>query len=142
MRLGAWWLVMLVPLTAFAAEQAMRALDPGVPRFWWALVAVQVLWLVGYGCSSLHQWAGWIDDTGGAVAVLERRLKIVQGMLLAFLAGNTAYFVGYYYYEMVEVMCFGAAAIAAYGGDKFLSPMLSRVTAMFQAAFGFGKTGG
>lgn len=132
MRAGAWWLCMLPPLVAYAAEQAMRALDPGAARFWWALVAVQVLALVGYAASSLPQWAGWIDDSGGAVAVLERRLKIVQGLVIALLAGDCAYYGGYHYFGMAEVLCFGAAAVAAYGGDKFLSPLLSRLTGRVQ----------
>lgn len=123
---------MLMPLAAYAAEQAMRALDPGAPRFWWALVAVQILSLVGYAASSLPQWAGWIDDSGGAVAVLERRLKIVQGLAIAILAGNCAYYGGFHYFGMAEVLCFGAAAVAAYGGDRFLSPLLSRLTGRVQ----------
>lgn len=127
-----WWFPALVPLAAAAAEQAVRAADPGAPRFWAALAAVQVLALFGYAASSLPQWAGWIDDTGGAVAVLERRLKIVQGLVIAILAGNLAYFGGFYCFAWPEIPCFGAAAMASYGGDRFLSPLLSRLTGRIQ----------
>jgi len=136
----AWWLLAWVPLAAYAAELALRAFDPGSERFWAALAAVQVLSLLGYVSSSLPQWAGWIDDTGGAVAILERRLKIIQGLVVAILSGNAAYFAGYHYFAMAEILCFGASAGASYGGDKFLSPLLSRAATMVQAAF--GKTEG
>lgn len=140
MRIVSSWLLALVPVAAYAAEQAVRNLDASEARFWAALAAVQVLSLVGYASSSLPQWAGWIDDTGGAVAVLERRLKIVQGLVIALLSGNAAYVSGYYYFGLPEIVCFGGAAGAAYGGDKFLSPVLSRASQMIQAAF--GKTDG
>lgn len=135
LRLG-WFLLPLAPLAALAADQAVRALDPGAPRFWWTMGFVQGLALLGYGCSSLQQWAGWIDDTGGPVTVLERRLRIVQGMLIGFMAGNCAYYGGFYYFGLHEAACFLAAAIGAYGGDKFLSPLLVRFSGMFKAVFG------
>lgn len=135
LRLG-WLLVPLAPLWAIAAEQAVRGLDPGAPRFWGAMGVVQLLVLLGYGCSSLPQWAGWIDATGGPIAVLERRLRIVQGMLVGFMAGNCAYYGGFYYFGLPEVPCFVAAAVGAYGGDKFVSPLLVRLSGMFKAVFG------
>jgi hypothetical protein len=142
LRLVSWWLLALVPLAAFAADQAVHSIDPGAPRFWVALGAVQVLSLVGYAASSLPQWAGWIKDTGGPVAVLERRLKIVQGMVIALLAGNCAYYGGHHYWGLAEILAFGTAAMASYGGDKFLSPLMSRIATMFQAAFGKTDPGG
>lgn len=135
LRLG-WLLVPLAPLAALAAEQAVRSLDPGAPRFWWTMGFVQALVLLGYGCSSLQQWAGWIDDTGGPVTVLERRLRIVQGMLIGLMAGNCAYYGGFYYSGLHEVACFLAAAVGAYGGDKFVSPLVMRLSGMFKAVFG------
>lgn len=123
-----WLPPAVLPLAAYATEQAIRILDASAPRFWWAAVAVQVLWLLGYGCSSLPEWAQWKDRTGGDVAVAERRLKIIQRMLLACLAGNVAYYGGYYYFGLAEVGCFLAAAVGAYGGDKFLGVVLSRIT--------------
>lgn len=138
-RLGCalgWLLVPLAPLAALAADLAVRALDPGSLRFWGAMGAVQCCALLGYGCSSLQQWAGWIDDTGGPVTVLERRLRIVQGMLISFMAGNCAYYGGYYYFALHEVACFLAAALGAYGGDKFVSPLVVRLSGMFKALFG------
>jgi hypothetical protein len=119
-------------LAAIAADKAVRALDASEPSFWLSLAAVQVLALFGYGCSSLHEWAGWVDDTGGQVAVLERRLKIVQRMLIGLLAGNGAYFGGFYYYALAQVLCFGAAAAAAYGGDKVLAIVFARFTGRIQ----------
>lgn len=123
-----FWLPVLIWPAAGLADAAVRTMDASTGRFWFTLAAVQVLSLLGYGTSSLPQWAGWVDETGGIVAVLERRLKIIQGMLIAFLAGNIAYYGGYYYFTLAEIACFGAASIAAYGGDKFLTPLLSRIT--------------
>lgn len=125
----AWWLpALFLPALAFAAAQATLAVDAGTSRFWAALAAVQILAGFGYAGSSLPQWAQWVDDSGGPVAIAERRLKIVQGLCLAVLAGNIAYFGGYYYAGLAEIPCFIGAAVAAYGGDKFLSPLLSRIT--------------
>jgi len=131
-RLGRWLAPALVPFAAMAADQAIRSIDPGAARFWWVFLAVQVLALVGYAASSLPQWAGWIDTAGGAQAILERRLKIVQGTVIAVLAGNCGYYGGFYYFALPEVLCFGTTAIAAYGGDKVLSPLLSRLTGRVQ----------
>lgn len=128
MRRASWVPPLLLPAVAYAAAQATLAVDAGTTRFWVALAAVQVLAAFGYAASSLPQWAQWVDDTGGAVAIIERRLKIVQGLVIALLAGNIAYYGGYYYFAMAEIPCFIAAAVAAYGGDKFLSPLLSRIT--------------
>lgn len=106
----------------------MRALDAGSWRFWAAFVAVQGLAGLGWCASSFPLAAGWIDTTGGPVAHLERRLKVLQGIAIAILAGNLAYYGGFYGAGWAEIYCFGAAALAAYGGDKFLTPLLSRLT--------------
>src|SRR6266850_8221906 len=105
----------------------MRPLD-GSPRFWVAGLVVMVLAFSGYAASSLPEWAKWKDESGDAVAISERRLKIIQGLVIAMLAGNIAYYGGFYYLAIAEVACFIAAAVAAYGGDRFLSPLLTRVT--------------
>ena len=119
--------VLLVPAVALATQATWSA-DAGTLRFWLAFGAVQACAGWGYTCSSLRQWAGWVDKTGGEVAVMERRLALFQGVAIAFLAGNIAYYGGYYYAGLSEIVCFIGAAVSAYGGDKFLSPLLSRIT--------------
>jgi len=113
---------------AFAAADSNARTLSGDVRFWVALIAVQVLWVAGHAASSLPQWAQWLDDSGEPVVVRERRLKIVQGAIVSGLAGNIAYYGGYYYINLAEVACFISAAIAAYGGDRFLTPILGRIT--------------
>lgn len=117
----AGWILLLAVNTAIAAEQTTRHME-GDERFWWTLLAVQVLCSMGYAASSLAQWAGWPD---GSLAV---RLNIVQGGVTAFLAGNIGFYGAYYYFTLAEVASFIAAAVAAWGGDKFISPILSRIT--------------
>lgn len=134
MRLLPWVALACLPVVAKAAAQATLAADAGTPRFWVALGAVQVLAFFGYGASSLPEWAQWKDVTGGDVAIAQRRLKIVQGLMIALLAGNIAYYGGMYYLAGPEIVCFIAAAVAAYGGDKFLSPLLSRITGKVAAS--------
>lgn len=132
-RLALRWLPLaLVPLAVAAAEAAVRELDASGVRFWAAFAAVQVLWLLGYAGSSLPQLAKWQDTTGGEVAIAERRLTIIQGVAVAALAGNIAYFGGYYYAGLAQVVCFIGAAAAAWGGDKFLTPILARITGRAQ----------
>jgi hypothetical protein len=121
-------LLVLVPIAAYAAEAVTRELDAESWRFWAAFIAVQILWGLGYAGSSLQEWAGWQDKSGGDVAIAERRLKIIQGMVIAALAGNIAYFGGHYYLGVAQVACFIGAAAAAWGGDKFLTPILTRIT--------------
>ena len=123
------WLApaLLIPAAAIA-EQAVRVLDPGEWRFWLAFLFVQGLAGLGWCASSLALSAGWIDSTGGEVAQLERRLKILQGGAICILASNLAYYGGFYGAGWAEIYCFGAAALAAYGGDKFVSPLFSRLT--------------
>lgn len=116
-----WLLPMLIPTSALALDTTVRSMDGG-GRFWVTLFAVQILATLGYAASSLAQWQGWPDGTLGV------RLNIVQGMLTAILAGNIGFYGGYYYFNLAEVVCFITAAVAAWGGDKFLSPLLSRIT--------------
>lgn len=115
------WLLLVSVNAAIAAEQTTRLMT-GDDRFWWTLLAVQVLAALGYAASSLAQWAGWPDGT------LAMRLNIVQGAVTAFLAGNIGFYGSFYYFSLAEVVCFITAAVAAWGGDKFLSPLLSRIT--------------
>jgi len=122
-------LLAVVPLSV-VAEQLVRAFDPEAPRFWAALAAVQVLWLFGYAASSLPTWAKWPD---GALA---DRLSIVQGALVSGLAGNIAYYGGYYYAGFAEVACFIGSGVAGWGGDKFLTPVLDRINAAIGALTG------
>lgn len=118
---------LLIPAAA-CAQQAVHALDPGSWRFWAAFGAVQGLAAIGWCASSLARSAGWIDTSGGPVAQLERRLVILQGVAISVLGSNAAYYGGFYGQGWAEIYCFIAAALAAYGGDKFLSPLLSRLT--------------
>lgn len=113
---------------AIAAHAAVAAFDPTTNRFWAALGAVQVLAFIGFGASSLPSLAGWIDENGSPVERLERKLNIIRGAIVACLAANICYYGGFYYMGAAEVGCFMGAAVAAYGGDKFLSPLLSRIT--------------
>jgi hypothetical protein len=76
------------------------------------------------------------------VAIAERRLKILQGLVVALLAGNIAYYGGYYYFTLAEIACFIAAAVAAWGGDKFLTPLLQRVLELFSRVFGKAQRAG
>jgi hypothetical protein len=110
-----------------AAEQRTRPLD-GSLHFWVAAAVVMLLSFAGYAASSLPEWAKWKDESGDPVAISERRLKIIQGLVLGMLAGNIAYYGALYYLAIAEVACFIGAVVAAYGGDRFLSPLLSRVT--------------
>ena len=120
------------PCVALAVDQSLRIMDPGTSRFWAAMLAVQVLGAVGYCGSNLAQWARWPDGS------LLDRLTIAQGAVTSLLAANFAYYGGFYLLptwqiNLPEIGCFIATPIAAWGGDKFISPILSRIT---------GKIGG
>lgn len=80
----------------------------------------QLLAVIGYLASSLPLWAGWIDGT------TLQRLTIVQGLLVAVLAGNVAFFLAVEY-GLSQILSMMAAAAGGYGGDKFLMPLLNRV---------------
>lgn len=109
----------LIPAAAFAADRA--ALDLSSARWWAVLGFVQAITLLGYAASSLSQWAGWID---GTVLV---RLQIIQGVAVALLAGNVAYFFALHSANLPEVYALMSSGAGGYGGDKFLTPLLSRV---------------
>ncbi len=128
-------LLALVPLAALAAEQLVRAFEPSGLRFWVTLAAVQILWFVGYAASSLPAWAKWPDGT-----VLDR-LTIIQGVVTGALAGNICYYGGLYYLDIAEVACFIGTGLAGFGGDKFVSPLLSRLHAALDAFTGSGGPG-
>lgn len=109
----------LIPIAAFAADRA--ALDLTNGRWWAILGFVQAITLLGYAASSLSQWAGWID---GTVLV---RLQIIQGVMVAILAGNVAYFTALHSANLPEVYALMSSGAGGYGGDKFLTPLLTRI---------------
>lgn len=113
---------------AFVAHAEVAKFDPSETRFWAALGAVQILALIGFGASSLPTFAGWIDESGTSVEKLERKLNIIRGAIVSCMAANICYYGGYYYMGAAEIGCFMGASVAAYGGDKFLAPLLSRIT--------------
>lgn len=109
----------LIPAAAFAADRA--ALDLSNARWWAILGFVQIITILGYTASSLSQWAGWID---GTVLV---RLQIIQGVAVALLAGNVAYFCALHSANLPEVYALMSSGAGGYGGDKFLTPVLTRI---------------
>lgn len=111
-----------VPVVAFAASATLDTL-PVNDRFWGALLAVQFITALGYLASSLPTWARWLDDE----ATLEQRLSVISGALTAVLAGNVAYFGALHYMHVAEVGAFISSGVAAWGGDKFLTPILQRI---------------
>ena len=125
-----------VPFVALGAEQVVRVFEPGTVRFWATLAAVQLLWLVGYGASSLPAWAKWPDGT------TQDRLTIVSGVITSGIAGNIGYYGGYYLVGLAEIACFISTGLAGWGGDKFLTPLLGRVVTAFDAILGKGGAGG
>lgn len=125
---GSLLLLLMVPAAAIAAESMLAKFEPTTTRFWMEFVAVQFLNALGYAASSLPQLANWVDDSGTNVEQLTRRYKIISGCCVAAMAGNIGYYGGMYYVGVAEIGCFIAAAVCAYGGDKFLTPLLSRIT--------------
>lgn len=84
------------------------------------LMFAQGLALVGYLASSLPTWAGWLDGTA------LQRLTIIQGAIVAILAGNVAFFLSVEA-GISQILCLLSAAAGGYGGDKVLVPMLNRI---------------
>lgn len=125
---GSTSLMAMIPVAAVSADAALAQFQPTTARFWFAFLAVQFLNVLGYGASSLPELANWINADGTAVERLTRRFKIIQGCMVAMLAGNIAYYGAMYYFGVADIGCFISAAVCAYGGDKFLSPLLSRIT--------------
>lgn len=118
----AGWLMFAVPLIAYAAGEVTRTLD-GSFRFWMAEVAVLTLALVGYGASSLKDWACWRDGT------TVQRLEVVQSMIVSVLAGHITYYGGYYYafsldIRIPEIGCFIGTALGGYGGAKYVTVLV------------------
>ena len=56
------------------------------------------------------------------------RLLAIALFSTSLFAANIAYYGGYYYTGAAEIASWLAAGIAAFGGDKFVSPLLSRIT--------------
>jgi len=125
---AAFLLAAIIP-AASAAEQVSRTIQ-GDFRFWIVAVAVQVLWSIGYLASSFSQWANWPDGTR-----LEK-FQLIQGIFTSLFAGNVAYYGGYYYVECPEVAAFISAGAAGFGGDKFLTPLMTQAFQRLERIFG------
>lgn len=91
-------------------------------------IAVQGISLMAHGASSLTEWAQWKDDSGTPVELATRRLKVVQGLMVSIFAGNVAYYGLQVTTQTDDVPSLILAGVAAYGGDKFLTPILARIT--------------
>jgi len=104
----------------------VRMMDASVPIFWVALVAIQVISLIGYAASSLPAWAKWSDGTQ------HDRLTILRGTIASLLSSNIAFGVGYYYYYLPDIICWVAVAIGGYAGDAFLSPLIGKFVTLLQ----------
>lgn len=125
-------LLLMVPFTAYAADTAAKAMDFTSLATWITLGAVMLLTLAGYAGSSLPQWAGWVQGD------LTTRLQLAAGLITALLAGNFAYFLARHL-DMPGIVCFMAATAGGWGGDKFLAPLLGRLTDLISAAIGERK---
>lgn len=126
-------IIFWVPVAAYAAEGATRALSID-SRFWWTHFFVTVLSLGGWAGSSLPKLANWVDSP-------KAKLEIVQGVVVAGLSGSIAYYGGFYLlsgtsYAVPEVGCFMATIIAAWGGDRFLAPLLNTLSDFAQRVTG------
>lgn len=114
--------VLWIPALAYGAESiTSRALTVDA-RFWWAHFFVTVLSLAGWAGSSLPKLAGWVDG-------MKEKLEILQGVVVALISGSIAYYGGFYLlanfgYNVPEIGCFIATIVAAWGGDRFLTPLL------------------
>lgn len=121
-----WWLLWLLPTVVLAAEQV--ALVSGVTEIILIFFGVQLVSVVGHGAASLTDWAQWGDRSGSSVDMYARRLKLVQGLLLSGLAGNAFFYGSQQMADLSEIPALLGAGVAAYGGDRFLTPILTRIT--------------
>lgn len=121
-----WWVLWFLPCAALATEEITTA--EGIISALLIFLGVQFVSLVGHGAASLPDWAQWSDQDGTRVEVAARRLKIIQGLLISILAGNISFYGGQYYAGLHEIPGLIGSGMAAYGGDRFLTPILSRIT--------------
>jgi len=89
---------------------------------------VQLVCVIGYASASLADWAVWKDSSGTELERTERRLKLIQGFLIGILAGNICYYGGGGYLGADHLTSMIGAGIGAYGGDRVLTPILTRIT--------------
>jgi len=93
----------------------------------WAFFGVQLVSVAGHAAASLVDWADWADKSGAPVDIARRRLKLLQGLAISLLAGNACYY-GSSHLGVGEIPGLLGSGIAAYGGDRFLTPLLTRLT--------------
>lgn len=111
-----------VPALSYGADNIVSRAFTVDARFWWAHFFVMVLSCAGWAGSSLPKLAGWVDG-------VRQRLEILQGLIVSLISGSFAYYGGFYLltgygYNPPEVGCFMATILAAWGGDRFLTPLL------------------
>lgn len=107
---------------AAAAERRFEE-DWSTAVFWGLFGVVQACWIVGYSLSSLPKWGKWIDGS----ADIEYKLNIVVGVLFSLVAGNLAYYLGFYEFGWKLLYCICGALAGGFAGEKWLSPLLMRV---------------
>jgi len=91
-------------------------------------ISVQIICVLGYASASLADWAAWKDSSGTEIERAERRLKLIQGLLIGLMAGNVCYYGGGAYLGTDGLTSMIGAGIGAYGGDRILTPILTRIT--------------
>ena len=133
------WLLLLGVSVAHAADSILlRAIenDWRGETFWWTFIAVQVLWAIGYLSSSLPKWAKW------TTADTEGRLTVIAGALCALIAGNTAYYMGYYEMGFKTLYCLFGAIGGGFLGEKYLTPLFQKLLPTPTPTTATPKTGG
>ena len=110
-------LLLASPVAAWATEQTIRSIDSDLTTrpFWLAVIAIQILWIMGYCAYSLPKWAGWHDGTSA------QKLGIVSGVFSSACFGNVIYFGGLYGADLRQIYCFIGAVIGGFVGEKGLS---------------------
>lgn|SRR5574337_94097 len=117
--------LLALPVVALAADQAVRSIENEfrTSTFAISLVAVQVLWFMGYCASSLPMWAGWKDQDS------KQRLMVVAGMFASACLGNIVYYGGLYGADLKPINCFIGAILGGFAGEKGLTMLVDRYTA-------------
>lgn len=118
-----WAALFWVPALAQAAEAITSRALTFDGRFLVAHLFVMFLSVCGWAGSSLPKVAGWVDG-------VKEKLEILQGIIIAQIAGGIAYYGGFYLmpgygYQLAEVACFMATIVASWGGDRFMTPLLN-----------------